>query len=116
MDIQAKTMFSVVFKAIQEECYKNAKAKGFLEGERNPGESIALMHSELSEALEELRLDPLRPDKNCDKFLAVETKLADVIIRIMDFAEDYEFNLAGAILAKMAYNETRPFKHGGKLF
>lgn len=35
--------------------YENAKDKGFWDNERNFGEAIALMHSELSEALEEHR-------------------------------------------------------------
>jgi len=54
-------------------------------GARNDAELIALMHSELSEALEWLRHNA-QSDKIPD-FLAVEEELADTVIRIMDAAE-----------------------------
>ena len=39
-------------------CHSVAKSKGWWETERNDGELIALMHSELSEALEAMRNQP----------------------------------------------------------
>ena len=42
----------------------------------------------------------------------MEAELADAIIRIMDFAQEYDLNLADAILAKHEYNKSRPYKHG----
>jgi NTP pyrophosphatase (non-canonical NTP hydrolase) len=85
------------------------QAQGFWESD-NTGEKIALMHSELSEALEADR-------KNLDaehipSFTGVEEELADVIIRILDFAGHHQLRLGEALSAKIAYNLTRPFKHG----
>ena len=85
------------------------QAQGFWESD-NTGEKIALMHSELSEALEADR-------KNLDAehipgFTGVEEELADAIIRILDFAGHHQLRLGEALSAKIAYNLTRPFKHG----
>jgi hypothetical protein len=80
----------------------------------NPAERIALMHSELSEALEGLR-DP-GPDKHCPEFTKEEVEKADVIIRIMDDAKHGNLRIAEAVIAKAAYNKTREYKHGGKKF
>ena len=43
-------------------------------------------------------------------------ELADVIIRIMDYARGKGLNVAEALVLKMEYNTTRPYKHGGKKF
>ena len=42
----------------------------------------------------------------------VEEELADVIIRIMDYAFGKDLDVAGAILAKIEYNQSREFMHG----
>jgi len=90
-----------------------AVEKGFYPADCPPqiGACIALIHSELSEALEAARngnpiSDSIWPYTN----LAEE--LADAVIRIADLAEYCEVNLGGAILAKLDYNKTRPQKHG----
>lgn len=85
------------------------QAQGFWESD-NTGEKIALMHSELSEALEADRKN--LEAEHIPGFTGVEEELADVIIRILDFAGHHQLRLGEALSAKIAYNLTRPFKHG----
>lgn len=89
-----------------------AVGKGFYEGgPRNAGEVIALMHSELSEALEGLRHgNP--PDEHCPEFSSAEIEFADCIIRILDTCWVMGLNIGDALIAKMEYNRGRPYKHG----
>lgn len=42
----------------------------------------------------------------------VPSEIADIVIRCLDFADAHGFNLGEIIAEKLAYNETRPFKHG----
>lgn len=92
----------------------NAQEKGFWD-EPNPnnGEKIALMHSELSEALEYLRQgNPA--DDHLPQFEGAVVELADVMIRIFDLCGRHKWPLGDALLAKMKYNKGRPPKHGKK--
>ena len=107
--------FAIEFDAVAQEVNHIAIEKGWWEGERNDGELIALIHSELSEALEALRHgNP--PDDKIPEFSGVEAELADVIIRIMDMAAAKGYRVGEAVVAKINYNKNRPYKHGGKKF
>jgi len=72
---------------------------------RNFGELIALVHSELSEALEGHRKNLM--DDKLPTRLMVEVELADTVIRILDICAAYEFDLEGAYREKMQYNAKR---------
>ena len=90
---------------IQKECYKISKSKGWWENSINIPEKLALINSEVSEALEAYR-------KYDDENLAEE--LADVAIRTMDLAAHLGINLEDQILRKNQKNSEREYRHGGK--
>ena len=73
--------------------------------ERNFGEVVALMHSELSEALEADRTDLM--DDKLPHRKGVEVEFADCIIRILDTAAALGLDIAGAFIEKNRYNQTR---------
>lgn len=88
---------------------------------RNVGEMIALIHSELSEALEGHRkglMDSHIPDRQ-----SLEVELADAIIRIFDLSAGLRLNIGQAIVEKLEYNKHREdhktenrLKPGGKAY
>ena len=118
------------------EVHENAVAHGWWEGgERSFPEIAALIHSEVSEALEEYREGkPLiygcwgfngaycEHSENCDKpktegsckpeGLAVE--LCDAVIRIFDYLAYLGVDIETILVAKHEYNKSREYRHGGK--
>jgi NTP pyrophosphatase (non-canonical NTP hydrolase) len=78
---------------------------------------LALVHSEVSEAVEEVRDGTLYlryPPDGSGKPEGMVVELADAVIRIMDLCEAWGLDLQEAIEIKHAYNQTRPYRHGGK--
>ena len=86
---------------------------GWWDLNRSDGETILLMHCELSEAVEFLR-EGNGPSDHIPAFSGLEEELADVIIRILDFAKRKNLRIAEAVIEKMKFNEGRPYRHGGK--
>jgi NTP pyrophosphatase (non-canonical NTP hydrolase) len=84
-------------------------------------EKLALIHSEISEALEGLRRG--KRDDHLPHRLSLEVELADAMIRILDLAGCLDLDLGGAMVEKMAYNAKRADHkaearqgEGGKVF
>jgi hypothetical protein len=73
--------------------------------DRNKGELLALIHSEISEALEGERKN--LPDDHLPHRRMAEVELADALIRIFDYAGAFGYDLEGAFREKLAYNRTR---------
>ena len=127
---------------LAKEIHKTAVEHGWWNLAPSFGEVVALCHSELSEALEEYRDG--RPmlwrkcmtsegdtpcmeggcgdwtDSVCElsclspKPEGIAVEMADCIIRILDWAAHEGVDMDAVVKAKMEYNRTRPYRHGGK--
>lgn len=121
--------FIASYNKMAEVAASNARTKGFCPPKKIQelideypriaaafdAEKIALMHSEVSEALEGRRIGDPYDDKIVN-FTSQEAELADIIIRVMDYGVTRELRIAEALVEKMTFNYNRTFRHGGKIF
>ncbi len=70
---------------------------------------LMLVVTELAEGVEGIRKPVLSQLAN---YTNEAEEVADAIIRLLDYAGNYGLDIGGAIMAKMAVNEGRPFRHG----
>jgi len=121
------------------EIHKGNVKRGFWEGEKNKGELLMLVVSELSEALEadrkgrvaklwdfEARKDVVERSKATGELTdseysliftnyikdSFEDEIADAIIRLLDLSAGLGIDIDKHVKYKLLYNATRPYKHG----
>ena len=110
LTIEQEVDFCHAWDTVAADVHRGIREAGFWES-ANFGEKLALVHSELSEALEGLRAHD-RDDDHLPGLKNVAVELADAVIRIMDLAKGCGYDVASAIVLKHAYNQTRSPKHG----
>jgi NTP pyrophosphatase (non-canonical NTP hydrolase) len=112
---------------LSKEIHAGNKSRGFWDGERNVGELLMLVVSELGEAIEAHRknrfTDPAARISEINPILSskyfaenikdtFEDEIADSIIRLFDMCGGLGIDIDFHIREKLKYNETRPIKHG----
>ncbi|MFT5387718.1 MAG: NTP pyrophosphatase (non-canonical NTP hydrolase) [Lysobacterales bacterium] len=86
-----------------EYCHGIAKEKGFWDEERNVGEALMLVVTEIAEAMEGYR------QQDNDNF---QEEIADAFIRLFDFCGGMGIDIEEEISKKCDINKKRPYKHG----
>ena len=84
-------------------CHSIAVEKGFWEKERNMGEALMLIVTELAEAMEAHR------HQDQENF---REELADTFIRLLDLCGGLGIDIEQEIAKKSEKNKSRPYKHG----
>ncbi len=84
-------------------CHAIAKEKGFWDKERNMGEALMLIVTELAEAMEGYRK---KDDAN------FREELADAFIRLFDLCGGLGIDIEAEIAKKSETNKSRPYRHG----
>jgi NTP pyrophosphatase (non-canonical NTP hydrolase) len=98
--------------------------KGWHDNAVSVASMVANLHGEASELWEAYRAGKLHDE--CDKadkmraagtpvLTCAEEELADIIIRALDDAYLMGVDIEKALAGKIAFNRTRPHRHGGKL-
>jgi NTP pyrophosphatase (non-canonical NTP hydrolase) len=103
---------------LRDICHNAAKEKGWYSPPPAELEAkfVANVHGEVSEFWEAHRKGTL--DQPCDKPCGLtcrEEEMADILIRVFDMAGCWGVDLDHAVSEKLAYNRTRPARHGGKV-
>jgi len=118
-----ETMTSI--QSAVEQCANTAASKGFHQAhnEMAPWRAsqfakLALIHSEVSEACEELRDAPTEealwtpyPGES-GKPIGYLSELADIVIRVFDLVGEQQVNFDALLQQKMNFNANRPALHG----
>lgn len=90
-------------KEWSKRCHRIAREKGFWDNERNMGEALMLIVTELAEAMEAHR------KQDQENF---REELADTFIRLFDLCGGLGIDIQAEIIKKSEKNKSRPYKHG----
>ena len=116
------------FNKFADEVHSNNVAKGFYEEKKEVGTMLMLIVSEIAEAMEADRKDKRAVEVSNFDFSeksdielferniknTFEDEIADTFIRLLDLVGHMDINIDWHIQQKLAYNKTRPHKHGKK--
>jgi hypothetical protein len=118
----------MTLRELVEQAHAQSRKSGWYDnGDRNIGEMPALIHSEVSEALEDWRNGDMTgnvrlkytavadgPAIGIAKPIGFPSELADIVIRVADLAGYLSIDLEKAVTAKLEYNAQRSYRHDGK--
>jgi NTP pyrophosphatase (non-canonical NTP hydrolase) len=125
-------LHTVHLTPLSEAVFKANEAKGFWDEDRNIGELLMLVTSELSEALEAMRKERFTvSDAKVNNLLrdsltdlgfkegfeadvkdTFPDEIADAIIRLLDLCGGLEIDISKHVHLKLRYNKMRAHKHG----
>jgi NTP pyrophosphatase (non-canonical NTP hydrolase) len=95
----------LMIENLMAQCHGASRANHWWDKERNVGELLCLIHSEISEALEGYRKDA--KDEHITQQASITVELADALIRIFDLAGGLRLNLGTCFAEKFCYNQMR---------
>lgn len=111
----------MTIKQLQKKIHQQNIEAGWWDIPREKGTLLCLIHSEISEAMEGERKDLM--DYHLPHRKMAEVELADAVIRILDYAEEFGYDIESVITEKLEYNKHRVdhqrenrVKKGGKRF
>jgi NTP pyrophosphatase (non-canonical NTP hydrolase) len=113
----------MALQQMQHEVWLVNMEKGWYDAPVPFFQAMALLHSEVSEAVEAYRnwgtedqtpFSPVAFGQELQKPEGVGSEFADILIRLLDDCQRWGIDLAAEYERKMAFNRTREYRHGGK--
>lgn len=93
------------YKSVSEVTHQQNGEAGYCDNPREKGTLLCLVHSEMSEAIEGERKNLM--DGHLPYRKIAEVKLADAVIRILDYAHAFGYDFEGALVyAALQYCQT----------
>lgn len=106
-----QTVVIAGLRELQQEAHQIAVDHGWWDDQRNIGEALLKIVGEVVEGLQALE-NGNPADKHLAVFDAFTVEMADVVIRVCDLSGAMNLPLPEAILAKIAFNRGREYRHG----
>lgn len=104
--------YGLTIKEMQDQSWQGAEEKGFHIDQLNDRNGtlirLCLIHSEVSEAVQEVKRHGLTEESKA----RLVDELSDVLIRCGDMAGCLGLDLEKAVRDKIAFNKTRPHRYG----